>query len=112
MADMKLNEAKLMESVERSIRHATEIIQERAKIAIGEVGEVSRALRDTPDNVAELFRTAVVAQVKEVSFVNAQQRIWVQVNTGGLSFAMSGSDRAEIPAGKYRAMFFLLKIEE
>ena len=118
MADMKLDEAKLLKSLEHAAERAQGELRIRIDNSKAEVAVVARALRDTPDSTLELFKHAKIALVEEVvvdgSYGSADLN--VQVRIGPRQFEMGSSRNAWANAeaakdGRYRALFFLVRID-
>ena len=112
MADMKLDEAKLIEMVETQAKIARSVLERQVAESIEEVKQVARALRDTPDQVLELFKSSAVAFTGDVQYRDAVefQDVTVHTNRSTNRIGRFEPHPQPVPAGKYRVLFFLVRV--
>lgn len=117
MADMKTLDAKKI--TERFAEKADELqhdLQRAARNAIDEVRLVAATLKELPPSSSELLTQAVVARVGEFDMKeNGATPGTGTVRVGQVRFDPWGGSILDgdsvIPAGKYRALFFLVPVK-
>jgi hypothetical protein len=115
--DLEEAKASIEEAARRTISNATVNIERAAESAIDRLNAESATI-DTLGSPVELYEKAAIASVRTIDLtgrgsggkINVYD-ITIQTPSGQFSLVGGGGESPDIPAKKYRALFFLIPVE-
>ena len=116
MADLKnTTEETQVERVKEREQQSIMEVHRAAEEAIQAIRDVAAATKALPDRASELLSSATVAEVFEFKSDHDSKFMVIELqDSNGFRYNNSGynrNDGAAMPKGRYRALFFLVRID-